>query len=107
MIDLPEFLRIDADGNIRVAGTRVPLELIVLAFQEGASAEEIAQRYPTLTLADVYGTIAFYLRRQKDVDEYVAEQRRKAVATRAEIEKRFPPEGIRARLLARRQQISP
>ena len=44
----------DAHGVVRVAGTRVTLETIVDAFETGATAEEIAQQYPTVPLVDVY-----------------------------------------------------
>lgn len=41
-------LRSDADGVIRVAGTRVTLDTVAYAFKHGATAEEIVQQYPTL-----------------------------------------------------------
>lgn len=41
----------DADGVVRVAGTRVTLDTVVAAFEEGATAEEIAQQYPSLAFA--------------------------------------------------------
>jgi uncharacterized protein (DUF433 family) len=90
------------DGVIRVGGTRVPLDTVVYAFRDGATAETIVDRYPTLTLADVYATIAYYLRHPAETDAYLAEQERKSAEVRAENEHRFPPEGVRARLLARR-----
>ncbi|HZY87718.1 MAG TPA: DUF433 domain-containing protein, partial [Gemmataceae bacterium] len=58
----PPPLREEASGAVRVGESRVLLELVVRAFQDGAPAEVLVQRYPTLTLADVYGAIAFYLR---------------------------------------------
>src|SRR4051812_40163380 len=51
----------DDDGVIRIAGTRVQLETVVLAFQAGATAEEIAQQYSSLNLADVYAVISYVL----------------------------------------------
>jgi uncharacterized protein (DUF433 family) len=47
----------DADGVVRVAGTRVTLDTIVAAFDAGASAEEIAQQYSSVPLPDVYSVI--------------------------------------------------
>ncbi len=38
-------LRAEADGVIRVSGTRVTLDTVIAAFSEGATAEEIAQQY--------------------------------------------------------------
>jgi uncharacterized protein (DUF433 family) len=89
------------DGVIRVAGTRVTLDTIAHAFDRGATAEEIVQQYPALPLADVYTVLGYLLRHEVEVAAYLnarAEQRR---AVREENERRFPAQGIRARLLGR------
>jgi len=39
-------LTTDPAGLVRVRGSRVTLDTVVYAFREGASAEEIACRYP-------------------------------------------------------------
>ncbi|MBZ5626736.1 MAG: DUF433 domain-containing protein [Acidobacteriia bacterium] len=49
----------DSAGVIRVGGTRVTLETVVEAFNEGATAEEIAAQYPALHLGDIYATITY------------------------------------------------
>ena len=41
----------DADGVLRVRGSRVTLDIVPAAFADGATAEEIAQQYPSLSLA--------------------------------------------------------
>jgi uncharacterized protein (DUF433 family) len=51
-----------ADGVMRVSGTRVTIDTVLAAFAEGATAEEIAQQYPSISLADVYQVIGYYLR---------------------------------------------
>ncbi|HKY38393.1 MAG TPA: DUF433 domain-containing protein [Polyangiaceae bacterium] len=94
----------DEDGVIRVAGTRVQLETIVLAFDAGATAEEIVQQYPSLELADVYAVISYLLGNEAVVRDYVAQRVASAKALRIEIERSSPTDGIRQRLLARRQQ---
>jgi len=96
-------LRTNADGVILVGNTRVPLETVVIVFQRGATPEEIVQQYPTLSLPDVYLVIAYYLQHRTEVDAYIDEQRAESARVRAENEARFDPNGIRARLLARRQ----
>jgi len=95
-------LQMDADGVIRISSTRVTLDTIVMAFLEGATAEEIAQQYPSVSLADVYYTIGYYLRRQTDVEAYLNRRRRQAERVRRQNEARFDPAVIRERLLARR-----
>ncbi len=95
-------LREDQGGVIRVAGTRVRLDTVVFAFNNGATAEEILLRYPSLALSDIYAVIAHYLRHRAEVDAYVVERERIAEEARQESEKRFPRDGLRERLLARR-----
>jgi uncharacterized protein (DUF433 family) len=95
-------LQADADGVIRVAGTRVTLETLITAFSEGATAEEIVQQYSSLTLADVYSVIGYYLRRSAEVETYLQQRKTQAQAVRQQNELRFHPEGLRDRLLARR-----
>ena len=45
-------LTVDSDGVIRVSGTRVTLDTLAEAFHQGATAVEITQQYPGLSLAD-------------------------------------------------------
>lgn len=100
----PAPLKIDQDGVARVSTTRVTLATVIDAFHEGATAETIVQQYPSLSLADVYAVIGYYLHHQVAVDAYLAEQQREADLVRQQNEGRFDPNGVRARLLARRQQ---
>lgn len=94
-------LETDADGVMRVGQTRVTLDTVVTAFKDGATAEEIAQQYPTVALADVYYVIGYYLRRRDEVDAYLEKQRKEADALQGQMEARFNPVGIRERLMAR------
>jgi uncharacterized protein (DUF433 family) len=61
----PVPLATDAGSVVRVGGTRVTLDTVVTAFEEGATAEEIVHQYPSLKLADIYAVIGYYLRRVK------------------------------------------
>jgi uncharacterized protein (DUF433 family) len=102
----PPPLTVNADGVVRVGGTRVTLDTLVQAFQEGATAEEIAQQYPSLRLADIYTAIGYYLQHQAEVEEYLRRQRQEAAEVRRQNEARFDPNGVRARLLARRRHAT-
>ncbi|MEW6368660.1 MAG: DUF433 domain-containing protein [Acidobacteriota bacterium] len=95
-------LQTDQDGSVRVGNTRVTIEILVGAFNDGFSPEEIVAQYPVLDLADVYAVIGYYLRHRSEIDAYVAERARGAMDIRRTIEASFPPHGIRERLLARR-----
>ncbi|MGH9941627.1 MAG: DUF433 domain-containing protein [Pyrinomonadaceae bacterium] len=59
------------DGSIRLAGSRVTLDSIVHQFSLGATAEQIADSFPPLALADIYAVIAYYLTHQSEVEEYL------------------------------------
>ena len=100
----PVPLIVDPNGTIRVGNTRVTLESVVAAYLEGATAEEVAQQYPSLELADIYAVIGYYLRRRSEVEDYLQLRRGQAEEVRKQNEVRFPPEGVRARLLARKRQ---
>ncbi len=99
----PVPLQLDAEGVIRVRGTRVTLDTIWAAFQEGATAEEIVQQYPSLSLADAYEAIGYFLRNPALLDAYLARRSETAEEIRSSNETRWRPEGIRARLMERRR----
>ena len=84
------------EGVVRVAGTRVPLETVVRAFHLGATPEEIAQDYPSVSLAKIYAVLAYYLAHRDEVDEYVSERAAMSDAARAAHEARWNPVGLRA-----------
>lgn len=95
-------LQADVDGVVRIGKTRVTLDTVIAAFTEGATAEEIVQQYPSLNLADVYYVIGYYLRRPSEVETYLRQRKSQSEAVRKQNEKRFDPQGLRVRLLARR-----
>ena len=86
-------IQTDADGVVRVAGTRVTLDTLVAAFDAGATAEEIAQQYPSVALADVYSVITYYLRHQSDVCAHFQKRQQQAAIVRQENERRVPSFG--------------
>jgi len=98
----PAPLTINPDGVVKVGGTRVTLDTVILVFKQGATAEEIVYRYPSLKLGDVYASIAFYLNHQEDVESYLKQRQQQAQEIRQMNEARFDPQGLRDRLLARR-----
>jgi uncharacterized protein (DUF433 family) len=91
----------DESGVMYVGGTRVPLDTVVAVFEQGATAEEIKQRFSTLQLADIYAVIAYYLANQEAVQAYMAARHERGLEIRAANEARSGQSEIRARLLAR------
>ena len=94
----------DVDGVVRVSGTRVTLDSVVAAFQEGATAEEIVLQYPSLDLTSVYAVITYYLQRRAKVEAYLRQRKVQVDEVQRQNEARFDPQGIRERLLARRAE---
>ena len=52
---------------------------------DGATAEEIALRFPGLRLADIHSCISYCLNHQDEVDKYLADRERSAAALRERI----------------------
>jgi uncharacterized protein (DUF433 family) len=93
----------DQDGRMRVSGTRVLLDLIVYAYQQGETPEHIVQMYPTLTLEKVYFAIGYYLRHREAVDAYIRRMDEEAARLRKEWEAEHPRKLTHEVLLARLQ----
>ena len=97
-------LREDSAGALRVGDSRVLLEMVIRAFQDGATPESIVQRYPTLELSDAYAAIAYYLRHRPEIESYLARREHEAQQIRERIEATHGDMSeIRSRLMARRQ----
>lgn len=54
-----------------IIDTRVSLDSVVYAFQQGLLPEHIVQSYPLLNLEKVYGAITFYLANRAEIDAYL------------------------------------
>ena len=76
---MPCPLLLGSDGTIRVVGSSVPLELVVGAFDAGATPEQIADHCPSLSLSTIYGVIGYVLNQRAEVDAYL---RRRADSAR-------------------------
>ena len=76
-----------ADGVIRVRGTAVELELLVGAFDAGATPGQISHHCPSLSLASIHAVIGYVLTQREGVDRYLrqrADVSRAVNAARAE-----------------------
>jgi uncharacterized protein (DUF433 family) len=95
-------LKTNADGVMLVGKTRVTLDTVVAAFDQGATAEEIVHRYPSLKLADVYAVIAFYLNHQQETEIYLQQRKQQARIIRQMNKSKLDPQVMRDRLLSRK-----
>lgn len=99
---VPVPLTMNKDGVVRVGKTRVTLDSVISAFLQGAAPEEIAYQYPSLQLADIYAVVSYYLHHEGEVKAYLEQRKKFAAEVQQQNEARFPSQGIRERLLARR-----
>jgi uncharacterized protein (DUF433 family) len=74
-MQLPDFLAQDPDGFLRLQGHRIGVHHLLHFYNEGYSPEMLLEQFPTLSLALIHKTIAFYLENQPELDAYAAEQR--------------------------------
>lgn len=79
------------EGVYRVGESRVSLASIVINWrQHGLTPEQIHESFPTLSLAAIYGAIAYYLDHQEAVDAYLREEEELAQRLQAENEAAHP-----------------
>lgn len=55
----------------RIAGTRISLDSVVIYWLKGESPESLTESFPSLTLEQVFGALAFYLANCEEIDEYL------------------------------------
>ena len=90
------------DGSVRIAGTRLLLDLVIEPYKAGHRPEEIAEWFGPRPLAPLYGAIAYYHAHMEQVEAYLARRHEQADRNQAEYERRFPDHvGLKTRLLAR------
>jgi uncharacterized protein (DUF433 family) len=92
-------------GGWRIADSRVSLDSIVHAYWEGHLAEAIAADFSTLSLEQIHGAIAFYLRHRDEIDKYLTAQDERWEDFRQESEAKHAP--LLKRMRAGVQKLSP
>ncbi|HEY7544300.1 MAG TPA: DUF433 domain-containing protein [Blastocatellia bacterium] len=63
-------------GRLRIDGTRITVNQIVVLYKQGYSPEEIADQYPHLSFAQVYTALAHYHANKEEVEsDLIAEEK--------------------------------
>ena len=83
---LPVPMAMDASGSIRISGTRVTLDNLMVHFEAGESPEEIVGQLDVLNLADVYLVRGYCLLHADEVREYLNARSAQAKQARTMIE---------------------
>jgi uncharacterized protein (DUF433 family) len=86
-----------------VTGSRVTLDSIIDEFNRGATAEHIQEDFPSLTLSEIYSSIAYYLEHRQPVEDYLAEQALAGERARRRADAQPPLADLRERIRARRR----
>ncbi len=73
-------------GRPVVTGTRILVSEVVWEYKRGLSVEEILQRFPHLTAAQVHGALAYYHEHQPEIEAEIKEDDDEAARMR-----RYPP----------------
>ena len=68
-------LVVTEQGTIRIKGSRVSPDSIIHHFKLGATAEQIVQSFPSLSLGEVYSSIAYYLTHRQEIEVYLEQQK--------------------------------
>jgi uncharacterized protein (DUF433 family) len=102
-MNLPPFLTEWPGDEIMLTGHRISLYHVVSHYQEGMSAEQLLEEYPTLSLDLISKVLAFYHDNRAEVDDYVARyheelDRQEAAAPRRNLEE------LRRRYEAKKQE---
>ena len=79
------------------------LDSVVAGFLDGLTAECIRKHYPSLTLEEAYGSIAYYLANRQEVDAYLQKQEKVWDEWRLRVEQQPNPTVERLRALKRSQ----
>ena len=81
------------------------LDSIVHEFIQGATAEQIQDDFPSLSLREIYGAISYYLEHENRVSEYLRQREAEAQKVRSEIENRPRADALRRRVRERYAQL--
>jgi uncharacterized protein (DUF433 family) len=77
-------------GQLRIEGTRVTVNQIVALYKQGYNAEEIADQYAHLTMAQVYAALLHYHTNQEEIDADLAKEKEKAEKLEREHQSQHP-----------------
>ena len=78
------------EGGYYIAGSRVSRDSVVYAFLRGESPEGIVESFPTLSLEQVFGAVAFYLANRESIDGYLRYGRADFARMRDEARRKHP-----------------
>lgn len=103
---LDEYFDFIAPDDIRIKGTRIGIESVLYEYVYRESRpEEVAQRFPSLSLESVYAAILYYLQHREKMEAYLADWLEWGKAVREQQERNPPPVVLRLRAAKQAHQV--
>jgi uncharacterized protein (DUF433 family) len=99
IVDMPVPLREEPAGTYRIGTSRVTLDVMMSAYKNGSTPEQIVEDFDSLKLSDVYHVIAYYHQNKEAVEAYLEEGERQAEMWQKKIEKEYPNTVLREKLV--------
>jgi len=78
-------------GRPCIRGTRMPVQTIALAHQEGLDAEGILEEFPHLDIVGIYAALAYYYANKAEIDGQLEADRRLGEELAAKYPRGWPP----------------
>ena len=104
-MELESYFDFLAPDDIRIKGTRIGIETILYDYlHRGQSPENIAARYRSVTLEQVYATITYYLHHRETVNAYLEDWLAHGRQMRKAQDQNPPPVVIKLHALAAQQR---
>jgi uncharacterized protein (DUF433 family) len=73
-MQLESYFDFISKDDIRIKDTRIGIESVLYEYiHRSQSSEAIGDRFPSLSLAQIYATILYYLHNREAVDTYMAD----------------------------------
>jgi len=97
-----------ASDDIRIKGSRIGIESVLYEYiYREQSPKSINEKFPTLTLEQIYATILYYLHNHEKIEAYITDWLEWGKKMREEQRRNPPPVVVRLRnLKARRQKTA-
>jgi uncharacterized protein (DUF433 family) len=89
---LEDYFNFLAPNDIRIKDHRIGIESVLYEYiHNQKTPDEIAERFPTLTLEEIFATILYYLHNKEQIHQYMTDWIEYGRRMREEQEKNPPP----------------
>lgn len=106
-MQLEDYFEFSTPEDIRIKGTRVGIEHVLYEYiYRNQTPEAIAQKFHTVTMAQVYATILYYMENQKTVGKYVGDWLEYCLKVEAEYDRTPSPFVLKMRQLREQKNKS-